>query len=170
MKKYEETLPYKLATILDPRFKMNWSENQSELKEILINEIKNFSNIIEEPFIEDKANEPPLKRSKFFAFLDKNEIKEKVIKNPSRMLEEEVEIYLNKALEEEEVNPLDFWKNNNEKFPQLSKLCIKYLGICASSAPVERLFSVAGKFYTSHRTNLKPENFENLIFLKMNKI
>jgi len=40
--------------------------------------------------------------------------------------------------------PLLFWKLNENRFKELSKLAKKYLGVPASSAAVERMFSICG--------------------------
>ena len=42
-------------------------------------------------------------------------------------------------------NPLMYWKINSNKFPLLSNLARKHLAIPATSVPVKRLFSIAGK-------------------------
>ena len=43
------------------------------------------------------------------------------------------------------------------------------LSVSASSAPVELLFSVAGKSFRPDRCRMKDTTFENLIFIKCNK-
>ena len=40
--------------------------------------------------------------------------------------------------------PLQFWKANESKFKSLSEIARKYLGVPASSAAVERMFSISG--------------------------
>lgn len=44
-------------------------------------------------------------------------------------------------------NPAKYWQDNQNKYPLLSRLAKDVLGVPSSSAPVERLFSIAGKVY-----------------------
>ena len=65
-------------------------------------------------------------------------------------------------------NPLDYWKQNSERFHGLSVLARKYLALPATSAPVERLFSVAGKTFRPDRCRLSDPTFEKLMMIKCN--
>ena len=65
--------------------------------------------------------------------------------------------------------PLLFWKENQNRFPILAKLAKKYLGVQASSAAVERLFSIAGHIFSLKRRKLTASNFITLVFLKLNE-
>ena len=73
--------------------------------------------------------------------------------------------YLSKPSVPVDSNPLTFWKNHENTYHKLSLLAQKYLAIPASSAPVERLFSVAGKIYRPDRCNLSDKSFETLMFI-----
>ena len=64
---------------------------------------------------------------------------------------------------------LDFWRLNEQKFPELSKLAKKFLGVQASSASVERMFNFAGHIFTNERRRTGVKLFENLVFLKLNE-
>ena len=64
-----------------------------------------------------------------------------------------------------ENDPYAWWK---EKFPVLSQLSRKILGIRVASTPSERLFSDAGNLLTVKRTRMKPELFSRVMFLKRN--
>lgn len=64
--------------------------------------------------------------------------------------------------------PFNWWHQNENRFPILSKIARKYLAIPATSTPSERLFSNAGNIMTIRRTNLLPSTFEHLLFLKRN--
>ena len=59
-----------------------------------------------------------------------------------------------------EDDPLKFWKDNEAEYPCLSKLANKYLAIQASSAAVERLFSIGGKVYRTDMCRLKDETLK----------
>ena len=62
-------------------------------------------------------------------------------------------------------NPLDWWKKWGSKFPNLAQLARRYLAMPATSAPVERLFSVAGLVATAKRNRLDPSTVSLLVFL-----
>ena len=63
---------------------------------------------------------------------------------------------------------LVFWEENKAKFPQMSKLAMKALSVPASSAPVERVFSVGGIIMRPHRSRLRSTMLNSLVFLKCN--
>ncbi|CAB4417683.1 unnamed protein product [Rhizophagus irregularis] len=81
--------------------------------------------------------------------------------------ENEVDVYL-KLKPVRNINPLSWWKSNEDKFPILSKLSKEFFGISATSVPSERLFSDVGNLITNKRSSLKSEKVEKLIFLKRN--
>ena len=62
-------------------------------------------------------------------------------------------------------NPLLWWKEHQAEFPQLSKLARRVLCIPATSAPSERIFSVAGLTVTKQRNRLTAENVALLVYL-----
>ena len=60
-----------------------------------------------------------------------------------------LEEYLSATCLSEDADPLAYWKGQEDFNPTLAKLAYQYLQIPASSAPVECLFSVARKIFTS---------------------
>ena len=70
--------------------------------------------------------------------------------------------------EGDHTNPLLWWLKNSQAYPLLSKLAKKLLCISATSAPSERVFSVAGQVITKLRSRLRPDNAACLVFLKEN--
>lgn len=42
------------------------------------------------------------------------------------------------------VNPLEYWKSQSHKYPTISAVAVDILAIPATSAPVERVFLLAG--------------------------
>jgi hypothetical protein len=67
-------------------------------------------------------------------------------------------------------DPLLFWKENAFKYPELSILAKKFLGVPASEADVERCFNISGFIHNPKRRSLGVENYENLVFTKLNEI
>lgn len=63
-------------------------------------------------------------------------------------------------------NPLKFWHAHEDRFPILSSLAFKYLAMPASSASVERLFSVAGGIISARRASMTIETAEKVIFYR----
>ena len=54
-------------------------------------------------------------------------------------------------------------------YPKLVVIAKRVLSVPASSAPVGRLFSVAGKIFRPDRCQMKDTTFECFIFIKCNK-
>ncbi len=123
----------------------------------------------------EKANEPaeqsscpqPPPHKKMKTFFDDLLIADKV--SSSSTVDANVDEYLQAPLLPQEENPLEFWKVNEMKYPTLAKLVPVHLCIPASSAPVERLFSIAGKVFRPDRCRLKDKTFEELMFIRCNQ-
>ena len=64
--------------------------------------------------------------------------------------------------------PLDWWRDNESRFPAVARVARRFLGAPPTSVPSERLFSAAGQIYTDRRSSLMPERAELLLFLKHN--
>ena len=62
-------------------------------------------------------------------------------------------------------DPLTWWYDNKREFPNLFILAKAVLGIPATSAPSERVFSVAGNISTRTRNRLSGHMVADLVFL-----
>jgi hypothetical protein len=62
-------------------------------------------------------------------------------------------------------NPLDWWRLKQQQYPLLASIACKVLAIPATSAPLERVFSVAGITIAKERSRLDPSNAGEVIFL-----
>ena len=62
-------------------------------------------------------------------------------------------------------SPLEWWELEANCLPLLSSVACKYLCMCASSVPSERVFSIGGILVNSKRNSLHPDNVNHLIFL-----
>ena len=80
----------------------------------------------------------------------------------------ELETYLQESCQEMDTYPLDYWKIYYINYPTLALFANKLLSTHATSAPVARLFSIAGKVFRPERCSLKDETFEKLNVVKCN--
>ncbi|XP_076876762.1 E3 SUMO-protein ligase ZBED1-like [Brachyhypopomus gauderio] len=65
-------------------------------------------------------------------------------------------------------NPLQWWRENAARYPNLAKLAKSFLSIPATSSPSERLFSAAGNIASKRRASLTSDNVNMLTFLHCN--
>ena len=63
-------------------------------------------------------------------------------------------------------NPLDWWRSHEKLYPCLSRYARRVLAIPATSAPSERVFSVAGQTATKKRNRLTGHAVTLLVWLK----
>lgn len=85
--------------------------------------------------------------------------------------EEEYTQYIKESIiSNKDFNPLDYWKQNAYRFPILSLLARRYLAIPATSAPIERVFSVSNNIITKSRNRLLPSTVKQLLLLKYWKL
>ena len=85
-----------------------------------------------------------------------------------KAIEVELKSYLQTMQVDGETDPLDWWRLHQANFPRVARLAQKYLCIPATSAPSERAFSYGGNIVTCHRSLLKPETVDKLVFLANN--
>ena len=74
--------------------------------------------------------------------------------------------YLSLPQESLDCDVLDWWATREKRFPNLSRMARQYLGVPASSAAVERLFSAAGRDFSKLRHNMKADTLENLMWAR----
>lgn len=146
-----------LATLLDPRFKdLEFASEVVRTK--TLEQIKKAYQDINNLANNNQEIECSLVKSNSFLA--------RMFQNSNNL--DEVDNYLASPKIHFENCPLSWWKNNESRFPILSKLAKKYLAIPATSTSSERLFSQAGNIMTIKRTQLTAITFENLIFCKKN--
>ena len=114
---------------------------------------------------------PPTKRFKHLDKIIEQRWREDLEKSaqlpPGRA---EVERYFESTITlAEKVDPVTFWIQNESQYPLLSPVAIDLLCIPASSAPVERTFSVATESTAGKRNRLTDKNLEREIIIKNNK-
>lgn len=156
---------YVLAAMLDPRFKIRWSNDVTQKTE-LETKLTSYARKQEVTTERIDANSPPSKvlKDDLFSFMTPTKRDRNISGDP---VKQEVCTYLSEACEQ--TDPLKYWKEHCDKYPTLAILAKKYLCIPATSAPVERLFSIAGKVFRPERCRLSDNTFEMLMMIKCNK-
>lgn len=86
----------------------------------------------------------------------------------ARAVRRQLAIFVSESQQSYDTDPLQWWKRNELRFKSLSTAARKYLAIPATSAPSERVFSVAGNICNRRRASLSPENLDALVFLNAN--
>lgn len=80
----------------------------------------------------------------------------------------ELDAYLSEEILHKDHCPFAWWKKYSLKFPNMSQMAKVYLSAPASTVYSERLFSEAGNVYEKKRSRLLPERAESLVFLHHN--
>ncbi len=118
--------------------------------------------------------EPCFKRFKYLSSMVSEKLKEQNLSRASTPhqspLEEQVETYLrDPVVVDEEMDPIDFWVQSVDKYPDLAPIAIDILVIPASSTPIERVFSTAGMVSSGKRNRLNAKRLEREVLIKKNK-
>ncbi len=118
---------------------------------------------------EGSALSPPPKKIKNLADLLGKRKAQSSNPVPKRIrADTEVARYLQEEALDLHSDPIAWWRDNQARFPLLSKVGRKYMTICATSAPSERVFSKAGNIVSPLRSSLKPNKVNMLVFLACN--
>lgn len=110
-------------------------------------------------------------QSRLFAVLDASDEKEpesEKTKTKKQRILAELLTYTQECAESLDDTPSNYWKRNEIRFPFLCSLFKKYGTAPATSAEVERLFSLAGNIVTDMRKRITAEKLEMLLFLNAN--
>lgn len=162
-----------VCSVIDPRFKLSSldSSEHTSIKECIKEEMDALSSDVSVQELQDDADEceqPLPKKPKYGLgqILGSSYSSSSSCKQITTS--EELDMYLQLPNEDIDSSPLAWWKNNNKKFPSLSKVAKKYLCICATSVASERVFSTGGDIVTPSRSCLKPQRVDQLVFLAKN--
>ena len=115
--------------------------------------------------------EPPLKTFRHLSKLVSKQISQNKEIASTTSEEQEVDLFIQqiKSNPPDVMDALDFWVKSESLFPVLSKLACDVLVVPASSAPVERTFSIAGNACIGKRNRLSGNNLEREVLINNNK-
>jgi hypothetical protein len=120
---------------------------------------------------QDEDYKPPCKKSAMddlFGDVFITKVQEPTRLTPLAVIQHEEAMYQEEPCIPPTCNPLDWWKVNNYRFPNLAVLAKAYLGVPGTSVPSERVFSTAGDIVNAQRAGLSSKNVDMLVFLKKN--
>ena len=174
--RYDSDASYKvlsLVSFLDPRFKNNHLENKEDVIYTIIE--KCIASYVCSPTAQDSGSgesPPPAKKLKGLAavltHMEDQPTAGSNVLSPREKINLEISSYLDIPTLEIDADPLFWWRIEHLHFANLAQLSRKYLSICGTSVPSERLFSLAGHILNSNRGRLLPENVNKLVFLAKN--
>ena len=172
---YEENETYIVAGILDPRFKLRWCSDDAErarsldLLKAALERLSPASTVVVR--VDENSEPPPKKKRKsLFNFMyDDSDSPSTESQQQRSALTKQVDEYIETDTAPMAQNPAKYWKDNQKKYSLLSRLAKDVLGVPSSSAPVERLFSIAGKVFTPKRCRLTDGRFAQLMFIRCNQ-
>ena len=104
-----------------------------------------------------ESNQPPAKISRSI-FDEIMPVETPLTLTPKMQVETEIKAYTQLPCLNDEADPVEYWRNET-RFPTVKKMAEKYMPVLASSAPVGRLFSQAGRVFRADRCRLTDANF-----------
>ncbi|OAQ57534.1 transposase-like protein [Pochonia chlamydosporia 170] len=141
--------PYPAAVILHPRWNVSWLEANWTSREQLV-WLRDAKKSVREYFEQHYAANEPSNRvktvfGKAMRQAEPSQFDQWMQSQDRHMTEEgdELAAYMRQGpIRRENLNPILWWKDHQEKYPRLSKFALDILAIPAMSADPERTFSV----------------------------
>ncbi|XP_051170094.1 uncharacterized protein LOC127287303 [Leptopilina boulardi] len=165
---------YSSVLILDPRFKYEMFQKTKWGREMASDSLKKFNKIFEDLYAPKKSRNQP--EDNFQSPHDNNASANENDKDEFNILSffeqvsvpawrEEVDGYLKAPFADRKTDIGLWWKQNQNIYPNLSRMARDLFSIQATSAPAERLFSKAGLIIRKQRNRLNNESARTCICL-----
>ena len=110
-----------------------------------------------------------IKHVKLFRFMNNHSWQAAAAAPTRQSAQQQVDDYLGEEALDDRTDPLQYWKQNHGMYPQLAAISCRVLPIPTSSAPVECIFSIAGKFFRTDQCSLTDSRFEQLMLIRCSK-
>lgn len=158
-----------VCSFLDPRFKDQYLDD----KDGTLSAVKgDCLAVLGTKGEEDVSSQSPAKRSKglgaiLTGFASESFCPETLL-SPLDRVEKEIATYLEHQCIDADADPLAWWKAEHARLPTLAEAARKYLCICATSVPSERVISRGGYIANDYQSHLLPEEINRMVFLARN--
>ncbi len=172
----QETLKYdRSSSFLDPRFKVKYLDEDEvehvklKLQSLLmaapsesIASSNSECSVLNCNDSESPAPPPAKKRNLGTLFKDNEEKSDRNLETACSSISKEEELlmqlqaYISIPRLDFEENPLEWWKIHSSNYPLLAAFAKRFLSVCATSSPSERLFSSSGNIVSPTRMKLSP--------------
>ncbi|XP_034096541.1 zinc finger BED domain-containing protein 4-like [Gymnodraco acuticeps] len=176
---------YCIATVLDPRYKDNYFDaGKKQSARDMIQAVLDKENPREEAAAhstgdvtqttekrarlstaEEERGQPPSLSDMFNEIMEENTTPNRLVTSSTA---QQLDDYLSEVPIPRSENPLGYWRNKQDRFPDLAKVARKYLSAPCTSTDSERLFSAASHVLDEKRNRLMADKAEKLLFIKKN--
>ncbi|CAB4413277.1 unnamed protein product [Rhizophagus irregularis] len=148
--KTDSTL-YAVSLILDPRLKVEYMKDNEWKTQWVDRTKKTVSELYMTLYAPQETQNTNIEYNSSDEDLVSHISKRRRIESVS-----EFDRYLNADQTQALCDTLNWWKRHEEEYPNLSNMAKDYLGVPATSAPAERIFSSAADVITYDRASLAP--------------
>lgn len=174
---YMEIRDVQVVAFLDPRFKLDWLSIQEQKEEVLayVKEILEEFDLVHRAstvHTGSKNNDgvSDTKTPKLFSFL--SECSSEVQPQRGSQGSSSMSLMLKQYVEEETFpfssDPMLYWKEVSQALDPLKNLARRVFGCTATSAPSDRVFSIAGNYFTANRAQRGTDYFRSMLLIKCN--
>lgn len=155
---------YTTATVLDPRFKLQWcdSESQSYFKKGFVETAKTAQAPRSHQSVIEIVKTEPFQSGGFFTRI----LKQQPESLQSGTITSEVLRYLDEPLMQEDCDILSYWQANETNFPHLALMAQQYLAMPTSSANVDHFFNLQGQISDIGNTVLSGDVLQKFVELR----
>jgi len=120
------------------------------------------------PFSTDDYSHVCLSGLNLWETLDRDASEARTARNATADATVEVQRYMTDPPLERSKDPLAYWMDHQNVYPNLFKLAKQFLCMPASSVPSERVFSKCGEIVSKKRNRLNPKTVEKIMYLNKN--
>jgi hypothetical protein len=160
-----------ISTVLDPRIKCSTfiSEENTRAINIIKTKMNDYNENNNNNIVDIERPHEPSNQLQTFNRLDARahlrSLAVKFCSTTQSVSSNELERYLSLP-QDEDCDPLIWWKSYQKTFPILSAMAKDYLAIQSTSVSCEQAFSIAGLTISKVRNRLNPETARALLCLK----